>query len=568
MVVPAPEAWAPIPAPIASPPTAGLPAPNPVHPEPNAPTTRLSAFTLRHGSALPRQTREEHANPLCRLLAETHGGSVCGAGCGVGGPAAEAPGVHVCPFGMAMRRLDTGGGAAEESQWLGRRFLSAESMHGALDHLTEAGFDPEQVIDRLPPNPVVSEDELALEASTWPERPTAAVIPMVEERLAAAMPAPLAAPPVAEERPEPAPSASAAPAAPPVDPKTDRLHVSAITEYMMQIHSLLATAETPDEICQRFVQAVSVAFPGTAMTICLGRPGEAPTATAEVNWEELCAEDLELARERRRRVGGRWPGAAERRRRWVCRTARTNGSPSRSAALSMSPLGVWMLRPTRGEDAHASGMDRLDLLQLLGQFLAARLRPFAEATPPNEASPAKKKSATAGSAAPARAGAQDSAAESWWWDAEAARTAAEAEVARAIRHEMPLSMLRIQCTAEGRDVKLPVRELTGYLVAAVRPYDRLGARRDEPGCWELLLPHAGEEAACEVALRLMMLIEDEMDARGGLEERGMRLSVGVSTLGLDAQDAEGLAAHAAKAARQATRGKQPDASIGTSAASP
>jgi GGDEF domain-containing protein len=77
--------------------------------------------------------------------------------------------------------------------------------------------------------------------------------------------------------------------------------------------------------------------------------------------------------------------------------------------------------------------------------------------------------------------------------------------------------------------------------------------------WRLLFSELREEDPLPLADRLRTLVEDVLDADGGLEERSLRVAFGLSLLGADAADAQQLVTHAALAARVALGQADPSA---------
>jgi hypothetical protein len=149
------------------------------------------------------------------------------------------------------------------------------------------------------------------------------------------------------------------------------------------------------------------------------------------------------------------------------------------------------------------------------------------------------------------------------WSREDLLAALRPEVARAQRHQgfFLLADLRLKSSRKG--TRLPVATMAHALRASLRPYDRLALADEAPAGehWLILLTQLAPEAMEAALARVRMLIEDILDAGGGVEERGLRIGLGASAFGSDAVEPERMADHAGLAARRALDLAAPSAAI-------
>jgi hypothetical protein len=446
---------------------------------------------------------------LCRLAARTPAGAHhCYKGCGIAhGGGAER---HQCPLGLAMLRHESRA-AGHTSHWIGRRFVSVDAMHAALDQLMAAGFDEETVLEHLPPNPVLE----------WGEM----------RRIAAGQLSPAGAQP---------------------ETSGDQ-HLVNVIEYLTQIHSLIASGDRPATVCDRFLRVLAGMLPFDDMVIYLLPPDEAElviVATVDRGARErgkLTAHSTRLDRD-----GLGWRSFTERKV-----MIERNGTiepldgelagPGRLAIplppISGRMMGVWIARRSHPFERSPLGNEPVRLMNLLAELLSSRLQQLFGVKA--ELPAAGQSAATLPEIPPAPPVALHA------WDGDGLRWALEPEVARATRYDGGLALLHLRVECARADVTLPSGELTGALAASLRAYDKMARRTGAAEAWDIILPHANDETARLVGARLLTLVEDIMDARGGTEELGLRLGLGISLWGADAASAEQMIRHAEAAAAQA-----------------
>lgn len=468
-----------------------------------------------------RQLDLKYENPFCRLAARTAAGaSACAQGCGM--DCASQPASHTCPFGQMMVQAPLAGGSAA-ARWIGRRFPDVESLHGALDRLLAEGLDEETILAHLPPNPIVSPEELREAAG--PRRNTASIVHQVT----------------------PAPSATPAPA--PAARPDDEARLCNLLEYLEQVHRLIGGATRPEMVCERFLRAVSAVVPFDEMAIYLrNREGNDFDLAALVENSgqrdvlHPAACHLEpfgpgLAAITQHRILIQQQGAIQ----------PFNGALEGPSTLALpfplaggELLGVWLAHLGDSPRPCALGGEVVRYMRLLSEFLAARLRQLSELSearvqPIELALPIPVQEASA-----------------------AALTLADAicrEAARGARQNQPFTLLCLQVLGRAAVLDLPDEELSQGLASVLRPYDTFVADPQSPATWFVVLPHTQEEAARMVAARLLTVFEDVLDAHGGAEEQGLRLGLGGSVWGADTISPEQLILHATSAAARAGAGE-------------
>jgi hypothetical protein len=509
--------------------------------------TRLAEFTIETAHP-PRQIECLAENPLCHLAARTAaGGTVCDRGCGLAQPGATVE--HVCPFGLTMRRVESDADGAR-SRWIGRRFATVDAMHGALDRLLDEGFDEETILSHLPPNPVVGKDEIARAAAEgrtkgegrrakedglWGE-------PEFDARLGAdALPASKDAAPLAH-----------------------------LMEYLEQIQNLIAGTTRPEVVCERFLRALGGLLPFDEMAIYLADPaaGEPREWVLAASLDPLgsVAPGARAPQARPCRLGpgdAGWRACEEGRvvfERWTNGSNGSNGSngPNRSNGTNGSRLteesgrsdrsdvseelgltigpglialplpltcgeraGVWVARTSRELPADPLGGEPVRFMRLLAEMVGMRLRLAARpAAPGDNASPCPT------------------------WDAAQLSERLQPELARASRLGASVALLRLKVSGALPNDRLPVEPLGAALRAKLRLYDQVGAVAERRAVWSVIAAVGAAESAQRIAERM----QDALDAQGGLEERGLRVTVGISLWGSDATTPDKMIEHAERAA--------------------
>ncbi len=507
--------------------------PDPTDNDPPVGLTELTTFTLRHRSGL-EQIALANENPLCRLLARTREGErVCNRGCGID-PAAP-PDRHVCPFGMAMQRLAPAGAPDPRltSRWIGRRFLSLQSLHAALDRLLAEGLDEETIFAHLPSNPVVLIHELRRAAGD-------AARETDHE------------PSTDLEIPPPEPAGAAAPTRQPDEPEfRPSSELTHLLEFVLQLQTLLASSDQPGSICERFLRALGGLLPFDAMSIYLRESVDAePVLVSTVEREPADAAQAPSPRAHDTRLPAHAIGALALGERRVMiqqgdtvrRYAGEFRGPGRVALpfpLSRGEaMGVWLAEiDHEPRDAAAEWQRDAPLwMQVLAEVLAARL-----AQVPGNPEPARRRETPA----PAFAAPPAPAPPACPRDGLARRLAVES--VRCARHGYGFSLVLVGVAFEAERVALPEAELSDQFRAALRPYDECFRLDGGDAVWAVLLPHTSEHEARRVAFRLISIVEDVLDAHGGAEEMGIRPGAGISLWGVDASSADQLI-HQAEAA--------------------
>jgi hypothetical protein len=456
--------------------------------------------------------------------------------------------VHVCPFGMTMRRLPDGAsvGQGAPGRWVGRRFPTIKAMHAALDRLREAGLDDETILAHLPVNPVADAATLAEAAR---ELVGAQVIPLV----APGAPATETRRPRRSHEPREASEIVSAPT--PAGP---------ILEYVLQLQRLLATADRPEKACELLLKSVGAAVPLEASVILLrsALPGDGVAAAAPVvaasrsaraalaSALAACPLGAAVLAEGRPLIES--PGHPE-----AIEAFPGTLAPGAIVALPIAAggrpaLGAWVARVAAGRAGdHAE--DAARLLLLLAELLGSRLeqlRQIPATAGPVEAPAARRPGPVPVYSVPT-------------WSREDLLEALRSEVARAQRHQefFLLADLRLKSSRQG--TRLPVATMARALRASLRPYDRLALADDAPAGeqWLIVLTHLAPEAMEAALARARMLVEDILDASGGVEERGIRIGLGASAFGSDAVEPERMADHAGRAACRALDMAAPSSAI-------
>jgi hypothetical protein len=524
---------------------------------------RLCEFTLAHTPEL-RQLARQNANPLCALFARTEAGrSVCDRGCGMpdsGGLGGDAGARHLCPFGMAMRRV-SGGVGVGPSRWIGRRFPSAGTMHNALDRLVAEGFDEETILNHLPANPIV--DDVSLNEATV-GRAMAEIIPLAGEPTgnATAKATTIGATNgVANGKTD-----AARDGLRPTPREDDQLivetpvgtAVSAVLEYLTQMNHLLASVNQPTRLCERFLKAVGVVMTLEQTAILVRRRVKPPS-----NAPARLGDELIMITEHPSRSGG------ERGAHWAPLSSHELGPivfAERKALVEIGDeivpltddrvgdgtvglplmaggrlLGVWLARLDRQAAARGWTGEPARLMRLMAEMLANRLQHIMGAVPARHEPVAV-------------------------WSDKDLQAALAPELTRAQRHGSPLLLLHLLIHADRKEVTLPVEALARALRARLRPYDLIAMHENASGAaWGCVLPHMATDAAAALGERIRALVEDTLDANGGLEERGLRVGLGMSLPGADTGDAQhqaaSLATHARQAAKAALAGADPSAAV-------
>jgi hypothetical protein len=476
---------------------------------------------------------------------------------------------------MAMRRLP-GRSPLGHSRWIGRRFPSAAALHEALDQLVEAGFDVETIMDHMPANPIVN--ELALDEATIGEDraevialeiaeiseiepeatpPADAGAALAEAQFGATQREPVAdAPSARGESPATGAETRVAVEKPPVAPG-GLSPVNAVLEYLSQINNLLANVHQPSRLCERFLRAVGVVMEFDQAAILVRRRVKPPADRPAELGDELV---LVAARpEPNERGSGRGPGRSaiespisshelgpivfsERKALMeVAGEIRPFNEESPATGIVAVPLavgervlGVWLAR-LDAQTARGWAGESARMMRLMAELLANRLQ-HVLAVSPSRHEPVPV------------------------WTQKELLAELGPEVARAQRHGGQLGLIRLTVHCERKGVSLPVEALARELRARLRPYDQV-ALHDcaRGGEWNLAIAHADAGGLRALTERLKALVEDTLDANGGLEERGLKVALGASSLGVDAADALQLAVHAAHAARTALVRAEPSA---------
>lgn len=498
-----------------------------------------------------RQHSVVRENPLCKLAALTPlGTTVCNRGCGLAH--VKAGEEHICPFGMVMQRVRVK--EAGRTVWIGRRFVDAFALHRALDRLMEAGHREETLLANLPDDPVVAQAELQEAAKDY-----AAMHGGVNE-MDAAKRDEAPAQPKAEPLPEPdpvfesfnreakKPAASEPVAEPAAHPPASR--VDYLLEYMMQVHHLLLSADHPERICDRFLRALGGCLPCDEMAIYLrsiqqdGQIGEELVLAATLD-NHTCRPLRPQAQHCRLEPGHLGSEALYLEKVMVERDGEATildgdfdgrGRIAVPLIWGKDKLGVLVGKSESSPTHRPLVSEPMRLLRLVAEIMSARLH--------------QVMGLGQGAVGPESAEEPRHPGIACWAGAELEREV-QAEVARAQRKAECTGMLRILLESPQERVTLPIEELSEAIRHVLRPYDRF-ARYDEKGLgWIALLPDVEDTAAHAVAMRIEAVVEDVLDARGGMEELGIRLGIGGAVLGGDATTGVELIEHAEQAMSRA-----------------
>ena len=531
-------------------------APHPAHaPHPSEPT-RLAEFTLT-GKRRPRQLALEHENPFCRLAASTaEGAAVCDRGCGIDPSAPCAS--HTCPFGMLMKPLAQVG-EGSTVRWIGRRFASVQAMHTALDQLGAAGIDEEAILEHLPPNPVVSEAELDRtladrrrseglaeeHAPAEPEQNPLALCTVTRE----AKPAPVSEPNTATAAPA-TPEGQTQPLVAAASPAPESIHLGDIYEYLTQVNSLIVTARRPSIACDRFLRVLSGMVPFEEMVIYLHDPATGELVLNSTIDHAPAEEGRPRAHATRLKVDGLGETAFKQGRMMIERNGviePLSGEADGAGVLAMPlpmrserTLGVLIATLSGGERNAIFGNEPIRLLGLLAQMLSAQLCRLEETSPAQPEAPHTPHAPQAPLTVPepqlpART-------------AEGFTAALRAETARMTRGGTGPACLHVRLSGKRAAEALRKGPLTPELAAALRPFDAVAQTQTDEPAWMVMLATAGPDEARAAARRLTTVLEDALDSRGGMEEMGLRVSIGASVPGVDAAQAEQALAFAREAA--------------------
>ncbi len=445
----------------------------------------FSTFTFT-ADLPPRRIAIRDQNPFCALAARTPlGAGACARACGLTSHSAEA---HTCPLGLELRRV--AGTARGGVRWVGARFTSSAALHHALDLLERTGLDPDAILDQLPDEPIVSSDRLQRAAD-----------------------------------------AAASPAEPSADPVEQR--IVNVIEYIGQIHSLLAEATRPEEVCDRFLRTLVSATSFDKMAIYLWDPAQQALILAAAADREDPRRARPHAHPTHADPEGLLAQAYTRGRTLI---ERAGGEPEPICGEVDGPLriaiplpprrghgvGVWTAMRRTGAECLFS-QQPIRLMHLLAEMLAARLEPVRLVQSSDPDAPPEP------------------------CDLARLHAMLRAEIARAARLAQPLALLHVRVESARAGTPLPLDPISRALQRALRPYDILAPRADLHGHWAIILPHTSGEEVQSVAERILMLLEDVMDRHGGSEELGMRYALGIATWSAGTSTAEALTEHAAAA---------------------
>ena len=384
-----------------------------------------------------------------------------------------------------MVRLDA-------QRWAGRRFASVDEMHRTLDLLLDHGFGEETILDHLPSNPVATQHEFANLLATYGG--DVVIQPALESRT--------------------------------------RPCLGHVLEFVEQVRNLLASADRPACLCDRFLRAIGGLLPFGEMVIYLRERtgnGYVIAATAERHAAATPGPQAHPCRLESEGLGA--TAMAE-----GCLMADRDGRhyppgdhlvAGEQVALPLMlgadcGLGVWMASGTGQAIGDFSHGEALGLMRIFGDMLSNQLsRLIAHgAGTPNEQPSGISDGTTS--------------------QADLSGLLAT-EIARASRFDAGLAVVRLQLMADGcRPDSLPVEQIERILHSTTRPYDRVFDEPDQPLTWTLVLPETHDLSAHVVASRLLMAIEDLLDSRGGTEEQGIRVGAGVALWGADAATPEGM----------------------------
>jgi hypothetical protein len=480
-------------------------SPQPVFP-PSDSSARLSEFTLTDRPPL-RQLSLSSPNPFCRLTARSSlGAPVCDKGCGIDQSNGDPH--HQCPLGMIMRRIPASS-AEGRSRWVGRRFPNLSAMHQALDLLNREGVDEEIILAHLPPNPVVSPDEL--------------------EQISFA-----SAPGEYEYRLD-------------VHPGGEGSDAQNMVEYIDQVQALLSTARKPSVASERLLRVLAGVVPFHHLSVYLrddasGGPDAEPVLVASIDLDDSGFDALR-PQSCRLEPGSLGAQAFHQGRNLIGREGEILGlesDPVLPQAVAMvltadgrPPLGVLLAQRSDGRSTSRIQGDPLALMRLATNLLATRLDriesiPFGPA-PKEQLAPE-----------PAHVTRQEDPV----WGKDELIGALAAETARAGRSGRTLALLSLQAISHKGTVALPLAELTGGFRSLLRPYDQLAVATESTDTWNIILSEADESMARKVAGRLVTIAEDIMDAHGGVEEQGLAVGVGISIGGADATNENQMVEHA------------------------
>lgn len=477
----------------------------------------FTVFTLENG-AHPREAATREPNLLCRLAARTGAGQfVCGQGCGMKDPAAQA--VHACPFGLQMLKV-AGEPGAGRSHWIGRRFTSAAAMHKTLEKLLDAGIGENAILDHLPGNPIVTPDELAagaVEAAAKYKNGVEAIAPRAPEGVGS--------------------SAS---------PSDETTRAWNVIEYLEQIQALLQSAKSAGEACTRFLHGMACLLKFREMAIYLdNEDGEGPTLEALVDHAGRENQGRQL-RARTCRLEASHLGACAMRQRRIMveidgRIEPFVGRFDGFTAMAIpfpgegEPLGVWIIKGA-GALPLSLGPEPMRLLRLQTDLLAQRLDQIRQSAASERARQALTLAART--------------------DYLCFLDALNTEIARAQRHETSLAVLCIMARGGEGGEPLPIGDLSRGLRQTLRPYDHMLTAHETAPCWFVAMPLSAGSSDERIAMRMIEHFENLLDAQGGFAECGARLGVGLSQWSVDVVTAMELMEHARSAAAQAMSGDE------------
>ena len=469
---------------------------------PGLESTRLTDFTLATHPSV-RQISCHNENPFCLLAARTPEGSrICTKGCGI--DSGDAARTHLCPFGLLMHRMDAGGGQARQ-RWIGRRFPTVVAMHRGLDRLSDLDFDEETILTHLPPNPVVSGEEI--EWAFLNDRPNGSKPPRESLRGS--------------------------------DRTDGMVH---LLEYLDQVEALLATADGAPVACERFLRVLAGMAPFDRMSIYLSsQADEAPTRTAF--FDRRSNDRVPTPPSQNGRLDPDSIGGVAYAQGRVCTDHEEDSGAPRSVAipLAFGPTGgVWVA--ARRDAALPQTQFKshyLPLMRWMARILADRLGQLQQAGEQTNDLPS-----TDWQPVPIRTIAPE-------LDAPEADATLEDEILRHAIGDQPVALLRLQIAAPPDLSELPIAELTSGFRSVLRPLDRLTVADVSAGAWDAVLPEADVPVARSMAAQWITIFEDIMDARGGTEEQGLHLGIGISVLGFDAPTAGRMIDHASAACQAA-----------------